>query len=146
MSYILCATSKSINGFAAGYIFYCVGQSGTNIMNDIIISDITTARWRGLAIGGSFFPFLVVPWVAAFISESVVNGIGWRWGIGMLAFIMPFCASFIITTLVYFQGKAKKAGVIVTQKSPSMTSALRLTSGGQFSSAEALPCCSYLSH
>lgn len=81
-------------------------------MNDIIISDITSARWRALGIGISFFPFLITPWVAAFITESVVNGIGWRWGIGMFAILMPFCASFIIATLLYFQRKAKKAGLI----------------------------------
>lgn len=116
LSYILCASSKLINAYAAGYIFYCIGQSGTNIMNDIIISDITTARWRGLGIGLSFFPFLLMPWIAAFITESVVNGIGWRWGIGMFAILMPFAASFIIITLLYYQRKAKKAGIIIKQR------------------------------
>jgi MFS family permease len=118
LGYILCASAKSINTYAAGYVFYSIGQSGTNTMNDIVISDISTARQRGLAIGISFFPFLVMPWVSAFIIDSVVspNGIGWRWGIGMLAIIMPFCASFIITTLLYFQRKAKKAGIVITSK------------------------------
>lgn len=57
-----------------------------------------------------------MPWVSAFIIDSVVSGIGWRWGIGMLAIIMPFCASFIITTLLYYQGKAKKSGLIAPAK------------------------------
>jgi MFS family permease len=35
---------------------------------------------------------------------------------GMFALLMPFCASFIITTLLYFQHKAKKAGFIAKQK------------------------------
>ncbi|KAG0645909.1 MFS siderochrome iron transporter C [Hyphodiscus hymeniophilus] len=118
LSYILCASAKTIHAYAAGYIIYCVGQSGTNIMNDIIISDITSARWRGLAIGASFFPFLIMPWISAFIVNSVVspNGIGWQWGIGMMAILMPFCASIIITTLLYYQGKARKAGIVATQK------------------------------
>lgn len=112
LSYILIASCKSINVYAAGAVIHSVGQSGTNLMNDIIISDISSARWRGLAIGASFFPFLVIPWISAFIIDDVVNGIGWRWGIGMFAFIMPFCACSIITTLLYFQGKAKKAGIV----------------------------------
>jgi MFS family permease len=85
-------------------------------MNDILISDISTARQRGLAIGISFFPFLIMPWISAFIVDSVVNGIGWRWGIGMLAILMPFCTSFIIVTLLYYQGKARKAGIVAKQK------------------------------
>jgi len=116
MAYILCASAKSINSYAVGYIFYAIGQSCLNIMNDILISDISTARQRGLAIGISFFPFLIMPWISAFIIDSVVNGIGWRWGIGMLAILMPFCASFIIGTLLYYQGKVKKAGLVARQK------------------------------
>ncbi|KUJ12625.1 MFS general substrate transporter [Mollisia scopiformis] len=116
LSYILCASSKSINSYAAGYIIYNIGQSGTNIMNDIIISDITTARWRGLGIGVSFFPFLLMPWIAAFITESVVDGIGWRWGIGMFAILMPIAGSLIIGTLLYYQRMAKKAGIVTKQK------------------------------
>ncbi|PVH82237.1 siderochrome-iron transporter [Cadophora sp. DSE1049] len=118
LAYILFASAKTFGAYAAGYIFYCVGQSGTNIMNDIVISDITTARWRGLAIAVSFFPFLFMPWISAFIVSSVVSsgGIGWKWGIGMLAILMPFCASFIIGTLFYYQHKAKKAGIVVIAK------------------------------
>lgn len=99
LSYILCASAKTINQYAAGYIFYCVGQSGTNIMNDIIISDISTARWRGLAIGISFFPFLITPWVAAYIVSSVVGGIGWYVGSGSGSLLQscPYYLNLMIT-------------------------------------------------
>jgi len=111
ISYIVMASAKDINSYAAGMVLYGIGQSGTNTMNDIVISDITTARWRGFGIGVSFFPFLITPWVAAFIVESVVSGIGWRWGIGMFAILMPFGASFIVTTLLYYQTRATKMGI-----------------------------------
>lgn len=81
-------------------------------------TDITSAKWRGLAISASFYPFLFMPWVAAFIVDSVVSegGIGWRWGIGMLAIIMPISSSFIIGTLLFYQRKAKKAGLVLAPK------------------------------
>ncbi|KAJ5730057.1 siderochrome-iron transporter [Penicillium malachiteum] len=115
LSYILMASAKTINTYAAGYIFYVMGQSGTNIMNDIVISDLSNARWRGFAIGVSFTPYLVTPWVSGFIVDSVVDGIGWRWGIGMFAILMPVGASFIITTLLYYQTRAKKMGLVIRQ-------------------------------
>ena len=34
LSYIIMASAKSINTYAAGIVFYNVGQSGTNILND----------------------------------------------------------------------------------------------------------------
>jgi MFS family permease len=54
--------------------------------------------------------------VAAFIVESVVDGIGWRWGIGMFAILMPFGASFLITTLLYYQARTKKMGLVVSKR------------------------------
>ena len=132
LSYILMASSKSLNTYAAGYIFYTIGQSGTNIMNDIIISDISNARWRGFAIGVSFTPYLITPWVSGFIVESVVHGIGWRWGIGMFAIIMPFGASLIITTLLYFQIRAKKHYLTTAPKTSIYKFFSQINFGGLF--------------
>jgi MFS family permease len=95
---------------------HVVAQSGTNIMNDILISDISSARWRGFAIAISFFPFLFTPWIAAFIVDDVVSGIGWRWGIAMFCFLMPFASSFVIGTLLFYQRKSTKMGLVVRKK------------------------------
>ncbi|KAI2776008.1 MFS general substrate transporter [Daldinia loculata] len=118
LAYIIMASAKTFNTYAAGSIFYSLGQSSTNLMNDIVIADLTTARYRAFGIALSFWPFLVTPWVAAFIINSVTapTGIGWRWGIGMLAIIMPFCASFIVTTLLYYQIRAQKEGLVLREK------------------------------
>ncbi|XXH02153.1 hypothetical protein Hte_008521 [Hypoxylon texense] len=113
LAYIIMASARTFNAYAAGSIFYSVGQSATNLMNDVVIADLTTARYRAFGIALSFWPFLVTPWTAAFIVASVTSptGIGWRWGIGMFAILMPFCASFIVTTLLYYQAKAQKEGL-----------------------------------
>ncbi|KAI0477094.1 siderochrome-iron transporter [Xylariaceae sp. FL0804] len=114
VAYMLMASAKSIGPYAAGLVFYNVGQSGTNVMTNVIVSDITSPRVRGFALAISYFPFLITPWVSALVVGSVVapDGIGWRWGIGMFAILMPFGSSFIIGTLLYYQGKAKKLGVL----------------------------------
>ncbi|KAI1137655.1 MFS general substrate transporter [Hypoxylon sp. FL0543] len=113
LAYIVMASATSFNTYAAGTVFYSFGQSATNLMNDVVIADLTTARFRAFGISLSFWPFLFTPWTAAFIVDSVTapTGIGWRWGIGMLAIIMPFCASFIVTTLLYYQVRAEKEGL-----------------------------------
>lgn len=108
LSYILSASSKTFNAYAAGSIIYSLGQTGVNVMNDILISDFTEMRWRSFAIGLSFFPFLITPWISAFIVESVVDGIGWRWGIGMFAILMPFCAAILVGALLFYQRKSKQ--------------------------------------
>ncbi|KAK6826075.1 siderochrome-iron transporter [Apiospora arundinis] len=118
LSYILMASAQTIGAYAGGFVLYNIGQSGTNVMTNIILMDLISPRWRAFAVGFSYFPFLITPWVAALIVASVVaeNGIGWRWGIGMFAILMPFGSSFIIGTLLYYQRKAKRMGILVSQK------------------------------
>ncbi|KAI1746677.1 MFS general substrate transporter [Xylaria castorea] len=115
VSYILMASASGIQLYAAGMVLYKIGQSATNVMTTVIISDITSLRWRGLAIGASYFPYLITPWVSGFIVDSVISGIGWRWGVGIFAILMPFGASVIIGTLIYYQQRAKAAGLIAVK-------------------------------
>jgi hypothetical protein len=139
-----------------------------------LISDITTPRWRGFALGMAYFPFLITPWVSAIIVGKVVGegDIGTHFSVSLpapmflksnfmrarktikyfktypLTFsviqvgdgvlecsrsvsgccvlrvgflltnlsVMPFGSSFIIGALLYYQGKAKKMGVLKSQK------------------------------
>ncbi|KAL4885728.1 major facilitator superfamily domain-containing protein [Aspergillus karnatakaensis] len=130
LSYILCASSQTFNVYAGGYVFYALGQAGLSILNSIIISDLSSMRWRGFAYNIIYIPFLITPWVSAFIVESVVNGVGWRWGIGMFAILMPFCASFIIVTLIVFQRRGKRSGLILRENLTIYNFCSRIDFGG----------------
>ncbi|KAF8815683.1 MFS general substrate transporter [Phlegmacium glaucopus] len=116
LSYALAAAAPSISVYAVSSIFYAIGNTGIQLLNQVIIADFSTTRWRGFAIGFSYSPGLITPWASAFIIESVTTGIGWRWGIGMFAIMMPVCAAFVIGPLLYYSRKAKKAGLIVTKR------------------------------
>ncbi|OJJ07564.1 hypothetical protein ASPVEDRAFT_370275 [Aspergillus versicolor CBS 583.65] len=130
LSYILCASSKSFNTYAGGYVFYSIGQAGMAILNSTIVSDLSSMRWRGFAYNILYIPFLVTPWVSAFIVDSVVGGIGWRWGVGMFGILMPFCASFIIITLLVFQRRARRQGLILNEQLTLYTFCSRIDLGG----------------
>lgn len=118
LAYILFTTSRNVGTYAAGLVCYSIAQSGMGVMAAVIISDITTARWRGLALGISYSPFLVLPWVAGPLVHSVVaeGGIGWRWGMGIYAILMPFASSILIATLLIYERRATSQGIIATAK------------------------------
>lgn len=80
ISYILCASAKSFAQYSGGYIIYCIGQTGMQILNQVIVADITSSRWRGLANGLVNLPFMIVPWISAVAVDSALANIGWRWG------------------------------------------------------------------
>ncbi|XRM46816.1 hypothetical protein ABZX51_009840 [Aspergillus tubingensis] len=132
VSYILCASSKTFSTYAGGYVLYSIGQAGTSFLNATIVSDLSSMRWRGFAYNILYLPFLVIPWVSAFIVQSVVDGIGWRWGIGMFAILMPFGAIFIITTLLVFQQRAKRSGLVLNEQLNLYGFFSRIDLGGLF--------------
>jgi hypothetical protein len=55
-------------------------------------------------------------YVSAFMTNSVINGIGWRWGIGIDAIVMPIGLIPIIALLLPWQHKAKKIGFVMKTK------------------------------
>lgn len=132
LGYILCASSTTFNTYAGGYVFYSIGQGGTAMLDSVMVSDLSNMRWRGFSYNIIYLPFLVSPWVGASIVNSVVDGIGWRWGIGMFAILMPFTASFIIITLLVFQRRARKSGIVYAEKLGVYNFFSRIDLGGVF--------------
>lgn len=143
MSYAIMASSSGIAAYAAGSIIYRIGQSGTNVMTTVVISDITSPRWRGyvptflpyhripayrtsrnyltpttnsLAIGLSYSPYLLAPWVSGLIVDSVLSKIGWRWGIGMFAILMPVGALTLAGSLIYYQHKVQASNLVARKQ------------------------------
>lgn len=80
VSYVLCASAGGFAQYSGGYIIYCIGQTGMQILNQVIVADITSSRWRGLANGLVNLPFMIIPWISAFAVDSALASIGWRWG------------------------------------------------------------------
>lgn len=78
ISYVLCASTKGYDQYAASYIVYCIGQTSMQILNQLIVADITSSRCRGLANALVNIPFMVIPWIAAFIADSALETVGWR--------------------------------------------------------------------
>ncbi|OAP63761.1 hypothetical protein AYL99_02988 [Fonsecaea erecta] len=130
VSYILCASARGFGQYTGGYIVYSVGQTGMQILNQIIVADITSSRWRGLANALVSLPFMVIPWCSAFIVDSALATIGWRWGIGMLAIIMPVCSLSVIAPLVWFQRRVERAGGRMRRRTSIKGFATQIDLGG----------------
>ncbi|KAI1627500.1 putative siderochrome-iron transporter [Exophiala viscosa] len=100
------------------------------ILNQIIVADITTSRWRGLANGLVNLPFMIIPWISAFIVDSALANIGWRWGIGMFTIIMPVCSIATVIPLIWFQRRIKRAGGKVRKETTILGFLSKIDVGG----------------
>lgn len=50
------------------------------------------------------------------MSQSVVQGVGWRWGFGIFAIVVPVTVAPLILLFLYHQRKAQKAGLVKPAK------------------------------
>ncbi|KAF2164861.1 hypothetical protein M409DRAFT_37019 [Zasmidium cellare ATCC 36951] len=134
IGYIMCASSSSFGVYAGSVIISQVGQTGFNILNDTIIADITSMRKRALALSLIFTPFLITPWISGIIVQDVVRpgGIGWRWGVGMFAIILPVCVPILVGPMLYYQRKARKKNIVLTEKMTPLQLASQIDLVGSF--------------
>lgn len=113
IGYIVVATSNTAVGLCVGRVISSTGQSGFDLITDIIVGDLSPLQWRGFTTAMTSFPYLFLPFVGSKIQASLCSGNTndcWRWGYGMFCIIAPALVSPIIVTLFYADRQAKKAG------------------------------------
>ncbi|GAA6061195.1 hypothetical protein JCM10212_001516 [Sporobolomyces blumeae] len=89
VGYIISLKSPTLAAFVVGSVFSQIGSSGFDLLNTIIMADLTPLKYRGLAMGILSSPYLVTTWYTSEIVEALSNNGQWRWGYGMYAIIYP---------------------------------------------------------
>lgn len=117
LGFIILAASQNFGTLVAGTVFYAFGNTGTQIMQQIILADYFPSKWRGFAIGILSFPYLINFACAPLITKQLVHfgseaTSPWRWGPGSFAIVMPVVVAPIIVSLLWTQHKGKKSGLV----------------------------------
>ncbi|KAK8865789.1 hypothetical protein IAR55_000936 [Kwoniella newhampshirensis] len=116
VGYIVIATANDVGQIAGGQVIYSFGYTGLQMLQQIVIADMTTLRWRGLVTGLVSAPFIINNFVAAEIAEGVLPN--WRWGYAMFAILVPVSLAPIIVSLLWAQWKAAKLQKIRYSRPP----------------------------
>ncbi|KAH8879809.1 MFS general substrate transporter [Thozetella sp. PMI_491] len=112
VGYVIAAASKSVSAYVVGEVIVSIGSSGLDLVNDIIVADLTPLEWRGFVSSMLSTPFIINTWFAGKIVEALQSRGEWRWGYGMFAIIMPAALGPAIATLMWLEREAKKKGVV----------------------------------
>ncbi|KAG1723279.1 major facilitator superfamily domain-containing protein [Suillus lakei] len=119
VGYTVIASAPNVSTIAGGIVIYAVGYTGLQLLTQIIIADITTLAWRGLVVSLVSAPFLINAFIGSNISSAVLENIGWRWGYGMFAILVPISLAPLIITLLWAERKAKKLALLDSPRSRS---------------------------
>lgn len=111
VGYAITAGSNTVQAVAAGQVLYTVGNSGLSFIQSLLIADVTSMRYRGLANGATSMPYILFAFVSGYITEGISLA-NWRWGYGMFCILVPVCLVPILFALFWSEQKAKKKGVL----------------------------------
>ncbi|CAJ2511705.1 Uu.00g073300.m01.CDS01 [Anthostomella pinea] len=114
---VMMAACNNVETYAAAQVFYWVGYNGISYTISVFIADTSALKNRGLMLGFLSSPYIATVWITGPISQSLISGIGFRWGFGIFAIITPLMCLPLFFLFTWNQRKAKKMGVLVPRNS-----------------------------
>jgi MFS family permease len=85
---------------------------GVSYCLTVFISDTSTLKNRSLMLSIATSPYIVTTWLGGPVSQSIIEGPGWRWGFGIFAIVVPVVVAPLTILFLYNQRKAQKQGLI----------------------------------
>ncbi|KAI5282049.1 hypothetical protein KEM54_003002, partial [Ascosphaera aggregata] len=131
LGYTQMAASSNLATYASAQIFYSVGATGIQILNQVFIADSSGLLNRGLLSKIPDLPFLATVWIGPSIAEWVLHrngsdGVGdsWRLGYAVWIVILPLAFLPLAGTLVYNARKATEMNLLQDTTTSTTTSIL----------------------
>ncbi|PLB44221.1 MFS general substrate transporter [Aspergillus steynii IBT 23096] len=118
MGFIMMALCNNVQTYAAAQVFYNVGFQAVSFCLTVFVSDTSSLKNRGLMLAYSSSSYIITSWVGGPISQSVLNGPGWRWGFGIFCIAIPAIVAPLCVLFFWNHHKARKAGLLPPSGGP----------------------------
>lgn len=109
---VMMAACRTVSTYAAAQVFYWVGMNGISYSLSVTLADMSSLRNRGLALAFATSPYIITAWLSGPISESFLNGPGFRWAFGSFSIVTPVVTTPLFILFMYNLVKAKRLGVL----------------------------------
>lgn len=116
---VMMAACKNVQTYCAAQVFFQCGYAFVDFSVTIFIADTTVLKNRAWWIAYASSPYLITPWIYGYCADRILapNGIGFRWGFGVFAIVMPIVCSPLWGLWYYIQKKAERMGLIEEENS-----------------------------
>ncbi|KAE8152268.1 major facilitator superfamily domain-containing protein [Aspergillus avenaceus] len=104
---IMMAACNGIATYCAAQVFYTVGFTSIIFCVDVLTSDTSSLRDRGLAFGFTSSPYIITAFAGSPLSEQF-HASNWRWAYGCIVIILPVVALPLVVTWELAKRKAAK--------------------------------------
>ncbi|PHH60607.1 hypothetical protein CDD82_2259 [Ophiocordyceps australis] len=113
---IIKALSKSISTYAAGNTIYSIGSSGVFYIIQVVLADMTTLPNRMIVFGIWMSPRIAATFGGPQIAELYNKTSSFGWAFGTFAIVISALALPVAAIFIYYERKARKLAVLVTDK------------------------------
>ncbi|OGE56541.1 hypothetical protein PENARI_c003G02602 [Penicillium arizonense] len=118
VGFIMMAACNNVQTYAAAQVFSSVGSQGVSYCLTVFIADTSTLKNRALMLSFATSPYIITTWIGGPISQSVLEGPGWRWGFGIFTIIVPVVVSPLCILFFWNHQKAKRMGLLKSNRGP----------------------------
>ncbi|CAI7588271.1 unnamed protein product [Penicillium glandicola] len=125
VGFIMMAACNNVQTYAAAQVFSSVGSQGVSYCLTVFISDTSALKNRALMLSFATSPYIITTWIGGPISQSVLEGPGWRWGFGIFTIFVPVVVAPLCILFFWNQRKAKKMGLLAPSRGPLTLSAIK---------------------
>ncbi|KAJ5827277.1 Major facilitator superfamily domain general substrate transporter [Penicillium robsamsonii] len=125
VGFIMMAACDNVQTYAAAQVFSSVGSQGVSYCLTVFISDTSALKNRALMLSFATSPYIITTWIGGPISQSVLEGPGWRWGFGIFTICVPIVVAPLCLLFFWNQNKAKKLGLLAPSRGPLTLSAVK---------------------
>ncbi|KAH8601839.1 major facilitator superfamily domain-containing protein [Bisporella sp. PMI_857] len=112
IGYIMMAGCDGVETYAAAQVFCSVGSQGVSYCMTVFIADTSSLKNRSLMLAYATTPYIITSWIGGPVSNSIVQGPGWRWGFGIFSIVVPVVVSPLCALFFWNNRKAKNAGLL----------------------------------
>lgn len=111
---IMMAGCNNVTTYCAAQVFYYVGYNSISFSMTVFVADTSKLKNRGFFIAYASSPFLITTWVYGYAVESILaeGGMGYRWGFGIFAIIIPLVCAPLVVLFWLNEKKAAKQGLL----------------------------------
>ncbi|KAK1144668.1 hypothetical protein N8T08_004972 [Aspergillus melleus] len=109
MGLIMMAGCNNIATYCAAQAFYTVGFTGAIFCIDVMTSDTSSLRDRGIAFAVTSSPGIITAFSGSPLSNQF-HETNWRWAYGTICIVLPVVAAPLITVWQLTKRKADKEG------------------------------------
>lgn len=119
MGLIMMAGCKNVQTYCAAMTFYYVGYNSIDFSITVFVADTSKLKNRGFFIGFVASPWLITTWVYGYAVDSILapGGIGFRWGFGVFAIIIPIVAAPLVFMFITHNRRARNQGLFSDEPS-----------------------------